>query len=411
MHRRVATMRTSAQPASLGGRDKPGHDGAVVSSARCSLDQHLIRHHSRPLAVALSGGGDSLALTLIVDAWAREAGRELLIFIVDHRLQADSAAWTDTCAATAARLGRPFRELTWEGPKPVTGLPAAARAARHRLLADAAREAGAAVILMGHTADDIVEARAMREAGSTTPDPRRWAPSPAWPQGRGVFLLRPLLDIRRVDLRTWLIERGERWIDDPTNADMRYARSRARAAASAFGRTELAAPIQPGLRIDVAGGLLTVDRAALRQAPIEAVHRLVAMACVCAGGGDRRPAGARIARAVKAMRGADRFVSTLAGARIEADGDVVRIVREPGEAARGGLQSLDLPVRQEVVWDGRFEVTAFASGLVVRPDPRGNPQIVGPDGTIWSETPDVTIRPLVGPRFLAAAGFVDREPP
>ena len=307
-------------------------------------------------------------------------------------------------------LLRPFRALAWEGEKPATGLPAAARAARHRLIADAAREGGAAVILMGHTADDALEARTMREAGSTTPDPREWAPSPAWPQGRGVFLLRPTLGVRRAELRRWLIKRGETWIDDPANADTRYARSRARAAAPAFVRVEPTAPIAPGLGVVVDGGSLVLDRPALRQAPIGAVRRVVAIACVCAGGGDRRPAGARIARAAAAMLGAERFVSTLAGARIEADGEVVRIAREPGEAARGGLTPLDLPVRQEVVWDGRFAVTAYAPGLVVRATHRGNPQIVWPDGTICSETADVTIRPLVGPRFLAAAGFVDREP-
>src|SRR5213079_1546584 len=130
-------------------------------------------------------------------------------------------------------LGHPFRALGWSGDKPTTGLPAAARAARHALLADAAREAGARAILMGHTADDILEARLMRAEGSTTPDPREWTPSPAWPQGRGVFLLRPLLDLRRADLRRWLSARGETWIDDPANEDASYARPRARQALAA----------------------------------------------------------------------------------------------------------------------------------------------------------------------------------
>ena len=63
---------------------------------------------------------------------------------------------------------------------------------------------GAKVILMGHTASDLAEAAAMRAEGSTTPSPREWAPSPAWPEGRGVFLLRPMLAVSRQQVRDWL---------------------------------------------------------------------------------------------------------------------------------------------------------------------------------------------------------------
>src|SRR4029078_1522667 len=111
----VATVEQSAPPADLDGRVWP------------VLAPRLNRKHPRPLAVALSGGGDSLALTLIADAWARGAGRELLILTVDHGLQPQGRAWADTCAAIGPLLGRPFRLLVWAGDKPATGLPAAAR--------------------------------------------------------------------------------------------------------------------------------------------------------------------------------------------------------------------------------------------------------------------------------------------
>jgi hypothetical protein len=64
----------------------------------------------------------------------------------------------------------------------------------------------------------------------------------------------------------------------------------------------------------------------------------------------------------------------------------------------------------EVVWDGRFAVTAHAAGLVVRPGRKGRPQIEPVDGARDGMPPDATIVPLVGPRFLAAAGLIDREP-
>lgn len=394
----------------------------LEAAARQVLDNHLRRDSRHPLVVALSGGGDSVALTLIAHAWAREAGRTLRLLTVDHGLQAASAGWTAACAALAHRLDRPFQALTWTGPKPATGLPAAARRARHRLLADAARAAGARVILLGHTADDIAEAAAMRADGATTPDPRVWSPSPVWPEGRGLFLLRPLLAARRADLRDWLQARGEGWIDDPANDDPRYARSRARQAGPPAATP---APAEPPLGLaeeaTELAGVITLDRAVFRAARASESHRFVALAAVCAGGGERLPPAGRVARAAAALRRDRPFLATLAGSRIEADAETIRIFREAGEAYRGGLS----PVRPPGVWDGRFEISdgpevRRLAGLTrrlptdqqawLRTIPaaaRGAlPAQVGDDGA-------VTLAPLaslVGNRLRAAAGRVQREP-
>ncbi|WP_068876113.1 MULTISPECIES: tRNA lysidine(34) synthetase TilS [unclassified Phenylobacterium] len=394
----------------------------LEAQARRILDGHLLRDSRRPLAVGLSGGSDSLALTLIADAWARGAGRDLLILTVDHGLQADSAAWTQACAAVAARFDRPFRALCWTGDKPAAGLPAAARLARHRLLADAAREAGARVILLGHTADDLAEAAVMRAGGSTTPDPRAWAPSPVWPQGRGVFLLRPLLGAARADLRAWLAARGETWIDDPANADPRYARSRARLAMPPHpAPTTLQGPLELARFATEHAGIITLESARLGSASPDEARRFVALAAVCAGGGERLPATARTARAAEALLGPAPFTATLAGARIQSEDGSVRIFREPGEAGRGGLASL----RSPGVFDGRFEIAGGAevrrlSGLASRLSPpdrailrelpaaaRGAlPVVVEPDGAVRL----APLESLVGERLRAAAGLVQREP-
>jgi len=394
----------------------------LEAAARQTFDKHLLRDSRRPLAVGLSGGGDSLALTLLADAWARGTGRELAILTVDHGLQAQSAAWTQACAEIAGRLGRPFRALPWAGEKPASGLPAAARRARHRLLAEAARDAGAGVILLGHTADDLAEAGVMRSAGATTPDPRPWSPSPVWPEGRGLFLLRPLLGVARADLRNWLRARGETWIEDPANADPRYARSRARLCGAAAPATvPQDAPLAlAGLATEHAG-VISVPRPVLREAPDEDVRRFVGLASVCAGGGERLPATARVARAAEMISGAGAFVATLAGARIEGDNGSVRIFREPGESGRGGLA----PMTPPGVWDGRFEIASGReirrlAGLARRLSPsdqaalrdipaaaRGAlPAIVEADGGVRLAPLDSLVRD----RFRAAAGLVQREP-
>jgi tRNA(Ile)-lysidine synthase len=412
-----------------------------LAAVAAVLDRRLRAQGPAPVAVALSGGGDSVALLLAAKAWADARGRRLLALTVDHRLQPQSAEWTRACAARAERLGVGFRALAWEGPKPARGLPAAARAARHALLAEAARAAGVRALLIGHTADDVLEARAMRAAGATTPEPREWGPSPAWPEGRGLFLLRPLLGLRRAEIRAWLAALGEGWIEDPANADLRFARPRARSALAADGGAAVDVGEEPPLALAAAlrpvagGGFALVDRAILRRAPLEEARRLVGLACVCAGGGARLPAAARRDRLAEALRGTDAVRATLAGARVEADAAEARILREAGEAARGGLAPRPSPVGAPVVWDGRFELTARRPGLEARalrglagrlPEPQRRalaavPAAARPALPVVVDAAGAVDCPLLGgdaaearelawDRLRAAAGLVTREP-
>jgi tRNA(Ile)-lysidine synthase len=406
------------------------------------LDARLRTDAAAPLAVAFSGGGDSLALLLMAHRWAQVHGRRLLVITVDHGLQAQSDQWTRDCAAVAERLGAGFRALSWEGEKPAHGLPAAARRARHSLIGHAAREAGARVVLMGHTADDRLEAAAMRAAGSTTPSPREWGPSPIWPEGRGVFLLRPLLEVRRAELRPWLSAQGETWIDDPANDDLAYARSRARAElggqdgaqednALPAGLAELARQARPEL-----GGGFSLERERLRDAAPDAARAFVAAACLCAAGTSRPPRGGRLERLSLVLVGGAPVTATLAGARIEADAATVRFLREAGEGGRGGLAPVTLKPGESRVWDGRFEIATTRLGLTVRAlsglaarlgrEERGQlaeipakargalPALVDAAGAVTCPllTPveGVEVHSLTGERLLAACGGVEREP-
>jgi len=332
------------------------------------LELRLLRGTDQPLVIGLSGGGDSVALALMVDNWSRTAARPLVFVTVDHGLQPQSRDWTRQCASLAERLGHRFLARAWVGGKPKTGLPAAARSARHRLLADAAREVGASVILLGHTADDLLESQAMRRDGATTPDAREWAPSPVWPEGRGLFVLRPMLDMRRASLRDWLMARGETWIEDPANENPAYARARVRQRIDR--NTEIAHGDPPPLTLAAQAthqaGIIALPRIALREAPIAEARRFVALACVSAGGGSRLPAGSRIDRAVQALRSESYVTASLAGARLEADDDNFHVFREAGEAARGGLVPVTPVSGRPLIWDGRFEIAASSTGIDVR---------------------------------------------
>ncbi len=285
----------------------------------------------------------------------------MLALTVDHRLNADSGRWTDFAAGAARDAGADWRGLSWGGDKPATGLTAAARAARHGLIADAAREAGASVVLFAQTADDIAEADLMRSEGSTLGRVREWSPSPAWPEGRGLMLLRPLLGERRAGLRDWLAGEGADWIEDPANADPRFGRSRARQAlAGATPQSVDQAPAKTGARPSIDGeAMVRVDH--------DVGARALAAALVCVGGGSTPPRGARLDALMARLKAGEDFAATLCGARIEAVGATARLMREAGELCRRDISPLALTPGVETVWDGRFVFCADRPGWSVVP--------------------------------------------
>ena len=89
-----------------------------------------------------------MALLHLAADWAKARGRRLLALTVDHNLNAMSADWTRFAGVAARALGAEWRALSWDEAAPGPGLTARARAARHGLIAEAARTAGAKVVLL-----------------------------------------------------------------------------------------------------------------------------------------------------------------------------------------------------------------------------------------------------------------------
>jgi tRNA(Ile)-lysidine synthase len=354
-----------------------------------------------------------------------------MVLTVDHRLQPGSEAWTAFVGETASRLGAGFRALAWTSPKPASGLAAAARGARHHLLAEAAREAGAHVLVTGHTASDARENALLGQGGL-----QEWSPSPVWPQGRGLFLLRPLLALSREAVRAALTAADVAWIDDPANDDLRQPRARARRSAMEPGvppPPPFVADLASGATI-VPGGGVRFDRATLVQAGEASGRRLLAAALTCAGGGERPASAAGVDRLLDSLSAQEPVTATLAGARLVAEDDVF-VVREAGEGRRLGAGPLGLIPGRRVVWDGRYEMETSQAGLSVdhlrghaarlprderaalaalaAPLRPALPVLLGVDGpTCPIAAParsGVTVIDLVGSRFLGACGAIAQE--
>ncbi len=333
---------------------------------------------AKTVIAAVSGGSDSLAMLFLLKDYLATLVHcpALLAVTVDHRLRPESAEEAENVGVLCREHGIAHRILAWDDPKPTQGLAAAARSARYRLLVQAAHEAGASVIVTGHTQDDQIETFLMRKERSHHAEARGLAAMAAqsWLEG-SVELIRPLLSVSRQALRDELTAKGLRWVDDPSNANTDYERPRVRQGAAAdadpqivLAQVALASAARKRDNAALVAALadpasLHVDACdrmeinpAIYAALPETVRRLFSGLVASLAGGRRfLPGDAERVRIERILLGEHESQKherlTIFGALIErgAKGQPHRFRRE-----RRNLPSVPLPAGGSCIWDGRF---------------------------------------------------------
>jgi tRNA(Ile)-lysidine synthase len=359
-------------------------DGADLDALFAAWQNHPHKDRLR-IALAVSGGADSMALMVLAHSWASRCPSppDLTVLTVDHRLRVESqgeAAWVKE---QAGRLGLRHEILPWTGPKPRTGIQAAARAARYGLMFEFCRGAGIDVLATAHTAEDQAETLLMRLARGSGLDGLA-AISPVTVRD-GLTLSRPLLSIPRARLKASLEARGRSWLEDPSNRDTRFERVRMREALSTakalhlapeklslsarrLDRAQLALDaitagfLRAGLQIHPAG-YGEMPLAALRETEEEIAIRAIALMASIFGGGQRPVRLARIETLHAALIGSDLKAATLGGCLFAPRGSTLRAVREFGRIAP---IRTPVPSPGRLLWDGRFAVMApTGEGLTI----------------------------------------------
>lgn len=321
---------------------------------------------SRRLALAVSGGSDSTALLFICSAWAVERQKTLVVLTVDHGLRSEAAEEARAVAETARSLSLDHHTLLWSAPRADAQR---ARKARHQLLARAAKRLNVQDILFGHTLDDQFETFLIRQKQGSDDfglgGMDRMAPSPVWPAGRGLRLVRPLLSVRRQALREWLNNEQRRWIEDPTNTDASYERVRVRNALNVD--PDLRAQTEQQFRECAEGRRLELRaRAAVLRERVSftpasevifdpsgvAIRRAAAVLGILiqvAAGHDRQLRRQKLEDLIAAFfsQALNKSV-TYGGAWLQRCGDRLVIGRDPGAVPTDGIL-------EDGVWDGRFE--------------------------------------------------------
>jgi tRNA(Ile)-lysidine synthase len=330
------------------------------------------------LAVALSGGPDSLALALLADGWSRRRGGSVTALTVEHGLRPESAAEARQVGRWLAARGIAHRILPWRGTKPASGVQAAARAARLDLLAAWCARHHVLHLLTGHQMEDQAATLLLRLSAGSGGDGLAAMPlvqDVATPGGEGVRLVRPLLSVPEERLKAVLRRRAQPWIADPSNLNSGYARTRLAAALDELGgeglstrrlaRAARRAGSDRAAFDRAAGELLAraacfhpagfagLDWALWREAPEALALRALMRLLAAVGGRPFGPRLERVERLAAALR--ERYptcATTLGGCRILPRQGALLICREPGAAE----PAVVLAPGETRLWDNRFRV-------------------------------------------------------
>ena len=327
--------------------------------------------------LAVSGGPDSAALLVLATAWReRVEGLRLFAATVDHGLRGESRQEAETVASWCLRLNVPHAILPWMGPKPKSRVQERARDARYALLREHASQVGATVLLTAHHADDQAETVLLRLlrgsgiAGLAGMAARR-------DLGGGVILARPFLDIPKATLIDFCRRSGQPFLEDPSNRDERFARTRIRRrlalADAGFGSPRLLRLAQRAARADAAlgqlyrdfrdqsansksDGSLLVARAQLETAPDEFLVRLICFetAQLTRTGGPRLEQAEIVALKMReALRRGETFKASLGGVLLRLNNVHLELTLEAPR--RGGAMGRPggAPANQDAAREGR----------------------------------------------------------
>src|SRR5712671_6862929 len=324
------------------------------------------------IAVAVSGGPDSPALTILADRWARERGGQLAALTVDHRLRPESAEEARILGGWLTSRGIAHHVLVWTGPKPASGIQEAAREARYRLLAGWCRERGCLHLMTAHHREDQAETYLIRRRARSGVD--GLAGMSTVRELDGCRLVRPLLGVTRARLAALLALQGQPFLRDPSNENPAYERSRLRLEPDLLDSSGVDAAVTQSrehgrLRVErehVLHGWLALhamlhpagfgmlDAIVLGASDPELAERALARIAASVGGASYRLRRIRVAGLRAGLSTAPERARTLGGCRFVPWRERILVLRE--------LAAAEPPIRLEprgsLLWDGRFRLSS-----------------------------------------------------
>lgn len=341
-----------------------------------------LSHKDGPFAIAVSGGPDSLALSLLMADWAQAT---YLTF--DHGLRATSADEAKKVSRWLNAQGLEHHILRWEGTKPNADIQAAARTARYQALEDWCRKNSIKYLLLGHTMDDQAETFLIRLfRGSGVDGLSAMVPiSGPNSNGKKPILVRPLLNVKKQRLIAFLKEKKQDWIEDPSNENLDFTRIKIRKllastnikgldtdtlakTATRMGRVRktlehLTRQVLERSSKLFPEGYAKLDLTALFKVDEEIGLRALSKAMMMVAGVNYPPRLNSLERLYYDLASKNFTGATLLGCQFVPEKDQgLFICREPSDIS----QKLSIKAGQTALWDSRFIVSLTAGAGIVK---------------------------------------------
>ena len=330
------------------------------------------------LALAVSGGPDSMALAYLTKRWCDDnKAPPPMAFIVDHALRPESASEAEEVRNRLESMGVPAEILRWEHPLVAARLHVQARKARYQLLLNACRKHGISTILLGHQREDQAETILMRFAKGTGID--GLAGIAAESAMDGIRILRPLLTVSKQQLIATCVDASVPYVTDPSNSLEKFARGRLRRVMPLLADEGLTVDrlTDCGVRAREARdaldfytseflkqhsrqdayGVIALDKEKLCNLPRAIALRSLSLALQTIHAEDYAPLHASLSVLLDALQNEEPMPPrTLNGCLVGCRKNQIVMSREPASVT----ENVTIRVGESVTWDGVWRVTLAA---------------------------------------------------
>lgn len=336
------------------------------------IDKYKDIIKNKKISVAVSGGIDSMSLMLILNLWCKNNDTDLTAITVDHKLREESTDEALYISNLCEKNDIKHVILTWEGEKPEHNVELLARENRYKLISKYCKENNIDYVFIAHHIQDQAETFLIRLFRGSGIDGLSSMKKIA--ENYNLKIIRPFLNVKKEDLKNYLLEKQIKWVEDKSNDDEKYLRNKIRIFLNSFEnkddiikRIDFAVNQINDYKIFVDNyikkiekkifqfnsfGTCILNRHFLLQEDENIILKILAQISMVISGNKYKPRLEKLRRLFETIQNGEIIKYTFYGCIFESYNNDIIAYREYNSIK----EDVDLLYNKEVIWDNRFKI-------------------------------------------------------